>query len=56
MANKDRYTEEQVEDAIRKAGGFISNAAKMLKCTSKPIYNYIDRSDRLKTIVEEIRF
>lgn len=55
MANKDRYSEEQIEDAIRKAGGFISTAAKMLKCTSKTIYNYIDRSEKLKDLVDEIR-
>tara|TARA_R110002020_G_scaffold470258_3_gene695956 strand:- start:909 stop:1265 length:357 start_codon:yes stop_codon:yes gene_type:complete len=55
MANQNKFTEEQIEDAIRKAGGFISTAAKSLKCTSKTIYNYIDRSSRLKEVVEEIR-
>tara|TARA_Y100001963_G_C6695082_1_gene406581 strand:- start:483 stop:836 length:354 start_codon:yes stop_codon:yes gene_type:complete len=55
MANKDRYTEEQIIDAIRKAGGFISTAAKMLKCTSKTIYNYIDKSETLQDVIDEIR-
>lgn len=55
MANKNRYTEEQIKDALTKAGGFISIACKSLGCTRKTIYNYIDKFPELKDIVTDIR-
>ena len=47
MANTNRYTKEQIKDAITKAGGFISIACKSLSCTRKTIYNYLDKYPEL---------
>ena len=55
MANKNKYTYEQVKDAIKKAGGFISMACKSLGCTRKTIYNYLDKYPELKDVVNDIR-
>ena len=55
MANKNRYTQEQIKDAIIKAGGFISIACKSLDCTRKTIYNYMDKYPELKEVVIDIR-
>ena len=55
MANKDKYTLEQVKEAIIKAGGFISIACKSLGCTRKTIYNYLDKYPELKEQVSDIR-
>ncbi|QDP64654.1 MAG: hypothetical protein Unbinned4585contig1001_18 [Prokaryotic dsDNA virus sp.] len=55
MANKNRYTEEQIKDSLIKAGGFVSIACKSLKCTRKTIYNYIDKYPQLKDVVKDIR-
>ena len=55
MANKNKYTEEQIKDALNKAGGFISIACKSLNCTRKTIYNYMDKYPVLKEVVVDIR-
>tara|TARA_R100000655_G_scaffold110106_1_gene167681 strand:+ start:301 stop:672 length:372 start_codon:yes stop_codon:yes gene_type:complete len=55
MANKNKYTLEQIKDAINKAGGFISIACKSLGCTRKTIYNYIEKYPELKEVVNDIR-
>tara|TARA_R110002051_G_scaffold22744_1_gene58447 strand:- start:100 stop:453 length:354 start_codon:yes stop_codon:yes gene_type:complete len=55
MANKNKYTEEQIKDAVTKAGGFISIACKSLNCTRKTIYNYMDKYPELKEVVVDIR-
>ena len=55
MANKHKYTVEQIKDAITKAGGFISIACKSLGCTRKTIYNYMDKYPELKEQVSDIR-
>ena len=55
MANKNKYTLDQIKDAINKAGGFISIACKSLGCTRKTIYNYIDKYPELKDVVNDIR-
>ena len=55
MANTNRYTKEQIKDAITKAGGFISIACKSLSCTRKTIYNYLDKYPELKDVVNDIR-
>ena len=55
MANKNKYTKEQIKDAITKAGGFISIACKSLNCTRKTIYNYMDKYPELKEAVLDIR-
>jgi len=55
MANKHKFTVEQIKEAITKAGGFISIACKSLNCTRKTIYNYLDKYPELKEQVADIR-
>lgn len=55
MANKDRYTIEQVKQALESGGGFLSVAAETLGCTRKTIYNYLDKYPQLKEVCEDIR-
>tara|TARA_R110002020_G_scaffold130044_1_gene291051 strand:+ start:1430 stop:1786 length:357 start_codon:yes stop_codon:yes gene_type:complete len=55
MANKERFTVNQMKEALEKAGGFLSVAAEMLGCTRKTIYNYLDRYSELKEVCEDIR-
>lgn len=55
MANKNKYTKEQIKDAVIKAGGFISIACKSLNCTRKTIYNYMDKYPELKETIIDIR-
>lgn len=55
MANKNKYTLEQIKDAINKSGGFISIACKSLGCTRRTVYNYIDKYPELKEVVTDIR-
>ena len=40
MANKHKYTVEQIKEAITKSGGFISIACKSLGCTRKTGFGY----------------
>ena len=56
MANKDKYTKEEVLDALTKSGGFISIACKLLGCTRKTIYNYLDRYEELKEKLDDINY
>jgi len=55
MANKNKYSLEQIKDAITKAGGFISIACKSLGCTRKTIYNYMEKYPEIKEVVSDIR-
>jgi len=55
MANKDRYTKEQIVDALQKSGGFISVAAIGLGCTRKTIYNYFEKYPDLPETITDIR-
>ena len=55
MANKNKYTLEQIKDAVTKAGGFISIACKSLGCTRRTIYNYLEKYPELKEVVADIR-
>lgn len=55
MANKDKFTVNQIKQALEKAGGFFSIAAESLGCTRKTIYNYCDRYPELKEVCDDIR-
>ena len=54
MADKEHFTVEQVEKALRASGGFISSAAKKLNCNWSTINNYIKRYKQLQKVLEEI--
>src|SRR5215467_7995587 len=56
--NKPRFKIKQVEEALRKSGGIISAAAKILEaaggsCTPQTVRNYIKRYPSLQTVIEE---
>jgi len=40
MAKKRRYKAQEVIDALRKADGYISQAAALLGCTTVTVYDY----------------
>lgn len=48
-------TVDQIEDGLRKAGGFISYAAKMLGVTAGAITQRVQASKRLQTALKEIK-
>lgn len=49
-----RFTTEEVEVALRAAGGLRSHAADVLKCSITTITNYIKRSKHLQQVEFEI--
>jgi hypothetical protein len=53
MANP-KFTDEQVETALRASAGIISAAAVKLGCTSRTVRNYLDRSEQLREVEAEI--
>lgn len=55
MANQNRYTKDQIAEALDKAGGFVSHACRLLDCTRKTLYNYINKYPELKEIRKDIR-
>jgi len=55
MASELKFKKEQVIEAIKKSRGFISQAAKILKCTSATIYNYKERFPEVEEAIKEER-
>ena len=53
MANK-KFTEKQVEDALRATGGFITYAAKQLGCHYVTVLQYLKNSEYLRKVRHEI--
>lgn len=54
MAGKKRYTVEEVEEALRRSGGFLTRAAQLLKCHYSTIRSYIKKYKYLQEIEKEI--
>lgn len=52
---RERYTVKEVADALEKTGGFVSFAAKMLKCSPQTLRKYIANYPELKEACFEIR-
>ena len=52
---KSRYTRKQVEDALRAAGGFVTQAAKTLGCHYITVLRYIDKSEHLQEVQAEVK-
>ena len=52
---KERYTAQQVIDALRKARGIMAVAAKLLGCTRYTVYNYIARYPTVAKAYQEQR-
>jgi len=55
MASELKFTKEQVIEAIKRSRGFISQAAKILKCTNATIYNYKERFPEVEEAIKEER-
>lgn len=53
--NVKKFKIEQVQNAILKANGLISVAAKLLNCDNQTIYNYIKEFPQLKDTLQEAR-
>ena len=51
----ERYRVADVEDALRKAGGLKTVAAKALGCNRRTLYRYIERHPRLAKIEADAR-
>lgn len=51
----DRYTAQQVADALTRAKGFVSVTAKNLGCSDQTVRNYIDRYALCKQAVLDAR-
>jgi len=52
---QERYTPDQIEQALRNSGGFLSGAAKKLKCDWATVNNYIKRYPKLQEALIEIK-
>jgi hypothetical protein len=55
MASEQKYTKEQVIDAIKRSRGFISQAAKILKCTNATVYHYKERYIEVEDAIKNER-
>jgi hypothetical protein len=51
----ERYTTKQVIDALQRAKGMVSLAAKNLKCDPSTIRNYIKRYPSVAEAMKEVR-
>ena len=51
---QERYTQEQIEEALRAADGLASDAADLLKCTPETVRKYISKYPYLQRVLYEI--
>ena len=54
MARQQRFSDDQVAEALRSAAGVRSAAASLLKCSPSTVKRYVDRSETLARIESEI--
>ncbi len=50
---KEKFTAEEVSQAIIKAKGILSVAADLLGCSRRTIYNYIQKYKTVKDVAED---
>ena len=55
MANRPRYTTQEIIDALRASKGFKSIAARRLACARQTIDNYLLRHSTIRAAYEEIK-
>ncbi len=55
MAGKQRYTIEQMEQALRDSRGLLSPAARRLGCDRATMYNYAARYPRIQQTIDDAR-
>lgn len=48
-----KFTPEQMIEALEKAGGLVSYAAKMLNCSRPTVYNYIKEFPEVRAAFED---
>lgn len=53
--SRQRYTAKEVRDAIREANGVVAQAARMLGCAPKTVYNYADRYSTVEEAMRDAR-
>ena len=53
--NVKKFKIEQIQNALLKANGLVSVAAKVLNCDNQTIYNYIKEFPQLKDTLQEAR-
>lgn len=49
-----RYTEAQIEAALRKTGAVLNATAQELECNLRTLYRWLDKFPRLKQVREEV--
>jgi len=54
MAGKFKFTTDEIEQALRDTGGFVTYAAKKLNCHYTTVINYLNKSKRLRDVRKEI--
>lgn len=52
---REKFTVDQVADALRKAAGNQSAAAKMLKTNRSTIHGYVERYPQLRQVIAEAK-
>lgn len=52
---RNRYTAQQVADAIHESGGFLSAAARRIGCSYATIRNYVNRYSLCQEAVSDAR-
>ncbi len=55
MAKKEAYKVSEVIDAIKKADGYVSQAAALLGCHVTTVYNYAERHPTVKQAWNNIK-
>jgi predicted transcriptional regulator len=55
MANKEHFSVIQITEALIKAKGFISRAARLLDCTQITVRNYIEKYPELNETLKDCR-
>ena len=55
MPARPKYTEDQMAEAITRADGNLTVAAKSLKCTRETVRRYVNRSLKLGGVLEDAR-
>lgn len=44
-----KFTEQEMIDALTRAGGYVSSAAKLLKCSVQTVYTYIEKFESVRS-------
>lgn len=55
MAEQEKFTQEQVIEAVKAAKGKIATAARKLGCDRQTIYNYAERYPEIQGVIDQER-